>query len=110
PHGGEEAEHDPDGGAEHEPDDRPFDRHVGVEMREDHDQVAEREPRQDADHAANVAQHHGLEQELHQDAPPPRPERLADADLARSLGHRDQHDVHDADARHDQRDDADDER
>ena len=36
-------------------------------------------------------------------------ERLADADLARPLGDRDEHDVHDADAGDDQRDDADDE-
>ena len=43
-------------------------------------------------------EHDRLEQELPEDLAPPRAERLADADLARPLGHRDHHDRHDADA------------
>ena len=47
---------------------------------------------------------HGLDQELREDVAPPRADRLADADLARALGHRHEHDVHDADPADEQRD------
>ena len=43
-------------------------------------------------------------QELHQDVSAPRPGGLADPDLARSLGHRCQQDVHDPDPAHQQGD------
>jgi hypothetical protein len=67
------------------------------------DPVAER----DADHPADERQRHRLDQELHEDVAPARADRLADADLARALGDRHQHDVHDADAA-DEQGDADD--
>ena len=67
------------------------------------------EAREDADDPADVAEDDRLEQELRQDALRLGPQGLADADLPGPLGHGDQHDVHDADAGHDQGDDADDE-
>ena len=54
--------------------------------------------------AAEQRQGHRLDQELRQDVAPAGADRHAQADLARPLGHRDQHDVHDADAADDQRD------
>ena len=61
-------------------------------------------------HASRAAGDRGydaLEQELQQDRAAPRAERLADADLPRPLGHRHEHDVHDADAADRQRQHAD---
>ena len=49
-------------------------------------------------------EHEGLDQELGHDVAPPRPDRLADPDLPRPLAYRDQHDVHDPDAAHEQAD------
>ena len=57
-----------------------------------------------ADHASQQAENHGFDQELQQDIPPACPDRLAQADLARALGDRGQHDIHDADPTHSQRD------
>src|SRR2546429_1737430 len=45
-----------------------------------------------------------LHQELIQDLPPRRPDRLADSDFARSLCYRHQHDVHDTDSADEQGD------
>ena len=59
---------------------------------------------QDADQAAHQAEHDRLDQELEQDRRRPRADRLAQADLARALGDRDEHDVHDPDAADEQRD------
>ncbi len=59
-------------------------------------------------HAADRRQEDGFDQELPQDLAAARAERLADADLARPLGHRDHHDRHHADAADHQRDRADD--
>src|SRR4030067_890238 len=61
------------------------------------------EASQAAARAAGVAENDGLQQKLDQDAPAPGAERLAQADLAGPFGHGHQHDVHDPDARHDQR-------
>ena len=52
----------------------------------------------DADERADDRQQHRLGDELHDDVGLGGADRLADADLARSLGDGDQHDVHDADA------------
>src|SRR3954464_690736 len=60
----------------------------------------------DAEDAADDGHHDGLAEELHEDGAAPRPQRPADADLPRPLLHRDEQDVHDADARHDGGDDA----
>ena len=60
-------------------------------------------PGGDADRAAGEAQHHRLDEELDQNHAPRRAERFADADLARALGDRHEHDVHDADAADEQR-------
>ena len=49
-------------------------------------------------------EHRGLDQELAADGPGRGPERLAQTDLTDPLGHRHQHDVHDADPADQQRD------
>jgi hypothetical protein len=51
---------------------------------------------------AQRRQHHGLDQELQQHFAFQRADGQAQADLARALGDADQHDVHDADAAHQQ--------
>ena len=61
----------------------------------------------DAEEPAGEAEQRGLDEELAADEPGLRAERLAEADLPDALGDRDQHDVHDADAAHEQRDDGD---
>src|SRR5665213_4422185 len=60
-----------------------------------------------ADETADGRQQHRLDQELPQDVGTLRTDRLADADLACSLGHRHEHDVHDADAADQQADSSD---
>src|SRR5215471_11424997 len=64
----------------------------------------ERGADQDAHDAARERQRRRLDQELGEDVAPAGAQGLADADLARSLGHRHEHDVHDHDAAHEQRD------
>ena len=61
---------------------------------------------QDSADAAHARQHGGFEQELNQDVGLAGAHGFADADLIGALGHRDQHDVHDADAAHQQADGA----
>src|SRR5947207_5262847 len=61
----------------------------------------------DADDAAHEGRRKPFEQELNQDFPPARAERLPDPDLARALLDVDEHDVHDADAADRQRQHAD---
>ena len=61
-------------------------------------------PRSDADQAAEDGQRDRLDQELRQDVAAARADRLADADLARPLADRHEHDVHDPDAADDERD------
>ncbi len=78
--------------------------------REDHlpllhkqgEQEADAIGQQHADQTADQAHQHGLGQELLQHVALARAHRHADADLARALGHRHQHDVHHADAAHHQ--------
>ncbi len=53
--------------------------------------------------AARQRQHHGLNQNLQHDVAMARAQRLAHADFARALGDAHQHDVHDDDAAHHQR-------
>ena len=52
----------------------------------------------DAEHAAERSEEGGLHQKLEENLGTPRAERLAHADLARPLGHRNGHDRHHADA------------
>ena len=47
--------------------------------------------------ATQAGQHDGLDQELHQHLVRNRADGKADADLPRSFGYRNQHDIHDAD-------------
>src|SRR5207244_4850816 len=72
-------------------------------LREVRDQPRRADAEDDAGRAAHQAERGRLDQELEQDVPAPRPHREPDADLARALGHRHQHDVHDADAAHEER-------
>ena len=60
------------------------------------------------DQPADAGQNDRLGQELPQDVAPLGPHRLAQPDLPRALGHRHQHDVHDADTAHQQRNAGDD--
>src|ERR1043165_5391930 len=57
-----------------------------------------------AQRPAQAAENHRLDEELGEDVAPARADGLADADLARPLGDGDQHDVHDSDPAHDERD------
>ena len=57
-----------------------------------------------ADDSAEEGHGRRFDQELRHDVAAARAERLAHTDLARALGDRDQHDVHDDDAADDQRD------
>ena len=61
-------------------------------------------PAENAESAAANADQNRFGQELKQDIAARSPDGHSDADLAGPLGHRDQHDVHDADARYDERD------
>src|SRR5688500_8556503 len=61
------------------------------------DALREGDAERDADERADGAQRGRLDEELRHDVAPARAERLADADLPRPLGHRDEHDVHDDD-------------
>ena len=65
------------------------------------------DPAGDAECAADQSQDGRLDEELTPDDPGRGTERLAQADLTDAFGDRDQHDVHDADAAHDQRDGGD---
>ena len=61
-------------------------------------------PAAGADEAADAAHQDRLDQELAQDVAVLGADGFAHADLARALGDRHQHDVHDADAAHQQGD------
>ena len=62
-----------------------------------------REAERDADDAAERRERRRLDEELREDVARARADREAHADLARPLGHRHEHDVHDADAADDER-------
>jgi hypothetical protein len=98
-----EAEEDADTGGDGEGDQHRAagddDHHVG--QRVDQQRAADAED--EADQAAGDRDHHGLEQELREDVALAGADGHADADLARPLGDRDEHDVHDADAADEQR-------
>ena len=68
------------------------------------DERRDAEPDDDADEAAEQRQGQRLDEELGEDVAAAGADRLADADLARPLADRHQHDVHDPDAAHDERD------
>ena len=71
------------------------------------DDHRDRPAEQDADHSAEARQRDRLDEELIEDVPAARADRLADAYLTGPLVHRDEHDVHDPDAADEQRDPAD---
>ena len=95
---GPDAEEEPDQRAEPERHHHGGGRDQGIPLHDprEHDRGADAQ--QDADRAAQDAQGQRLDQELEQDVAAGGAQRLADADLAGALGHRDQHDVHDPDA------------
>src|SRR3954469_10471133 len=72
--------------------------------RERSDQFGRSYSQQDPDYSSEHAEHHGFYQELPLHIFFRGADGHADADLARALSHRHQHDVHDANAAHDQRD------
>ena len=67
------------------------------------DHPRERLNHQHPDSSADKRQYQRFEQELHQDMPRARSDRLTQADLARSLRNGHQHDIHHADATYGQR-------
>ena len=54
----------------------------------------------DTDYAAQCAHDHRFNQKLKQDVSFTRADREANSNLARALCHRNEHDIHDADAAH----------
>src|SRR5437867_4163641 len=76
-------------------------------LRDELHDLGDRPPEQDAHDAAEAREGHRLDEELDHDVPPPCADGLADTDLARSLIHRHEHDVHDPDPADEQRDPAD---
>src|SRR6266566_5282041 len=84
-------------------DDRP-ERHVGRDGCDTRDQECERAAAQHADRTAHEREGRRFDQELPQDGAARRSQRLTDADLSRSLGHRDHHDGDHPHAAHHQAD------
>src|SRR5215475_8837402 len=66
--------------------------------------LAEREPDDDADHAADARQRGGFNEKLLKDVGARRADRFANANLASPIGDADHHHRHHADAAHEQRD------
>ncbi len=66
-------------------------------------EVRATEPHSYADDPADRTQDHRLEKELAEDRLLAGTDRLSNAYLTGSLGHRDQHDVHDSDTTHEKR-------
>ena len=66
------------------------------------DEPGDGDAQQHAHHAAGAGEQHGFHEELRDDVPAFGAQRAADADFARALGHTGEHDVHDADAAHEQ--------
>ena len=64
--------------------------------------LPESECERDTCDAADAGERNGFDEELQQHLAGRRADCQSDADLAGSLGHRDEHDVHDADASHEQ--------
>src|ERR1041385_3092719 len=71
------------------------------------DDLREQDADDDAGHAAEQRDRERLDHELRADVDAARADGAADADLARPLHHRGQHDVHDADAADEERDPGD---
>ena len=81
-------------------------RHRAVEGQRSHGKRHEVR-KQNSQDAADGGDHQGFGQELEQDVPLACAQRLLHADLASALRHRDQHDVHQADAADAERDGSD---
>src|SRR5256886_6154943 len=98
PAGRPDAEEQPYRGAEHEGEEDGERGNQRIPVREARQYDGASRAEYHADHAAQQAQHQRFDQELEHDVEPRGPERFADADLARALGDRHEHDVHDPDA------------
>src|ERR1035437_10208702 len=94
--GGIDAEEEADGDAEAEREEHRVELHDRLHA--DDLEAAAEEPGRDAENPADDRQQNGLGEELGEDVAASRTDRLADADLAGSLGDADKHDVHHADA------------
>src|SRR6266850_696896 len=106
---GQETEDYSHGGTKYQSDHGPLHGHVHVEVSEEGDDVSQPESHEDTDHPADIAEDHRFQEELRQDRDALGPDCLPNPDLPRPLGNGHQHDIHDADTRDEQRDDADDE-
>ena len=76
--------------------------HRRDKLREKADRVRKTRAERDADQPAQTRNGSRFDQELQQNVAAFRADGLANADLPRSLRHRHEHDVHDADAAHEQ--------
>src|SRR5579863_5313138 len=98
------AEEDADETGEHDREDDPFDRDLSRPLRERRHYDRSDEPEDDADHPADRRENNRFGKELAKNRRTARSDRHAQADLACPLGNRDHHDIHDADAAHNERD------
>src|SRR6266550_3453465 len=78
--------------------DRESNRDRGVDLHRQRRQPAEGQADENAEHTTQARERRRLDEELKEDLPLRRAERLPDADLARSARHRDHHDRHNPDA------------
>src|SRR5206468_9543347 len=97
------AEKDPDHGGEPERDRDRIGGYAGRPLKRIRDRPGAKRPDRNADGASDQAEHHRLDQELPQHIPSSSADGEPQADLARAFGDGHQHDVHDADASHEQR-------
>src|SRR6266478_4365050 len=91
---GVSAEDDTDDRADHQADDDPIAGNGRRAMHQQGGDVAAQDAEDHADRPTHFAQHNRFHDELSHDVPLPRAYSAADADLASTLGHRDEHDVH----------------
>ncbi len=79
-------------------------------VRQNADDIAQSDAHHHTENATDIAQNYRFQQKLQQDVSLLCAQRFPNSDLARPLGHRDKHNVHNADAGNDQGHNADNER
>src|ERR1039457_2092420 len=97
--GGVVAQDNAHHGADQEAQANPIEGNDRVQFEKPSGGIPTEDAAQDANDPADLAEHDGLDNELRHDVTLLGADRTADADFAGALGDRDEHDVHDADAR-----------
>ena len=87
--------------------DCPAPRKNEIDLERKRQEISADDAEQDSDNAAGFGNENGFRQKLSQNIAAPRADRFANSNLFRSLGHADQHDVHDPDAGREERDETD---